>query len=59
MDNLIIWCADIGSIKKKNFGRCRAGLGKIDSFSIGISIEDFAIAIIQDLSNGYKVAVGF
>ncbi|MCB2299888.1 hypothetical protein [Clostridium tagluense] len=59
MDNLIIWCADIGSIKKKNFGWCRAVLGEINNFSIGINIEDFAIGIAKDLSSGYKVAVGF
>ena len=56
---MIIWCADIGSIKKKNFGWCRAELGKIDSWSIGTSIEEFSIGIAKDLSNGYKVAVGF
>ncbi|MBZ9621427.1 hypothetical protein G9F71_000785 [Clostridium sp. FP2] len=59
MDDLIIWCADIGSIKKNNFGWCRAELGERDSFSIGISIEDFAIGIAKDLSSGYKVALGF
>jgi hypothetical protein len=59
MNKLVIWCADIGSIKKKNFGWCRTELGKKDSFSIGISIEEFAIGIAKDLSNGYKVAVGF
>ncbi|HEY8892900.1 MAG TPA: hypothetical protein VIM70_21965 [Clostridium sp.] len=59
MGNLVIWCADIGSIKKKNFGWCRAELGKIDSWSIGTSIEEFSIGIAKDLSNGYKVAVGF
>lgn len=59
MNNLVIWCADIGSIKKKNFGWCRADLGIKDSFSIGSSIEDFAIGIVKDLSYGYKVAVGF
>jgi hypothetical protein len=59
MDNFIIWCADVGLIKKKNLGWCRAELGKKDSFSIGTSIEDFAIGIAKDLSSDYKVALGF
>jgi hypothetical protein len=59
MQDIVIWCADIGSIKKKNFGWCRGELGKINSFSIGTSIEDFAIGIAKDLSSGYKVAIGF
>lgn len=59
MSDLIIWCADIGSIKKKNFGWCRAELGEANRFSIGTSIEEFAIGIAKDLSSGYKVALGF
>lgn len=59
MSDLVIWCADIGSIKNKNFGWCRAELGEAGSFSIGTSIEDFAIGIAKDLSSGYKVALGF
>jgi len=59
MKNVVVYCADIGSIKKKNFGWCRAELGESNSFSIGIIIEDFAVGIAKDLSEGYKVAVGF
>ena len=44
---------------KKNFGWCRAELGEKDIYSIGISIEDFAKGIAEDLSDGYKVALGF
>lgn len=59
MSDLVIWCADIGSVKKKNFGWCRAELSKDNNFSIGTSIEDFADGIAKDLSKGYKVALGF
>jgi hypothetical protein len=56
---IILWCADIGSIKNKRFGWCRAELGTNLSFSYGVNIEDFATGIAQDLSSGYKVALGF
>lgn len=59
MKDIAIWCADIGSVKKKNFGWCRAELSKDNNFSIGTSIEDFADGIAKDLSKGYKVALGF
>lgn len=59
MSDLVIWCADIGSIKKKNFGWCRAELVEKNSFSTGTSIQEFAIGIAKDLSSGYKVALGF
>lgn len=59
MNSLVVWCADIGSIKKNRFGWCRAELGTSNSFSMGSSIEDFAIGIARDLSKGNKVAVGF
>lgn len=59
MQNIIVWCADIGSIKNKRFGWCRAVLGRNEVFSFGISIEDFAQGIAEDLINGHKVAIGF
>ncbi|WP_186431379.1 hypothetical protein [Clostridium sp. BSD9I1] len=59
MQNIIVWCADVGSIKNKRFGWCRAELGTDEGLRCGISIEDFAIGIAQDLSNGYKIALGF
>lgn len=59
MQDIVIWCADIGSIKNKRFGWCRVELGENNSLSSGISIEDFVTGIAKDLSNGYKVALGF
>ncbi|ERI95245.1 hypothetical protein HMPREF1982_00386 [Clostridiales bacterium oral taxon 876 str. F0540] len=59
MQSIIVWCADIGSIKNRRFGWCRAVLGSNKSGSCGISIEDFATGIAEDLSNGYRVALGF
>ncbi|MEG0774387.1 hypothetical protein [Clostridium sp.] len=59
MKNIIVWCADIGSIKNKRFGWCRAVLGTNERFRVGISIEDFVVGIAEDLSNGDKVALGF
>lgn len=59
MKNIIVWCADIGSIKNKRFGWCRANLGLNESFDCGVSIEDFATGIARDLTNGHSVALGF
>lgn len=59
MKDVVIWCADIGSIKKKNFGWCRGRIGNKDDFLLGSSIQDFADGIAKDISNGYKVALGF
>ncbi|MTK13319.1 MAG: hypothetical protein F8N39_14910 [Clostridiaceae bacterium] len=59
MNDLVIWCADIGSVKNKKFGWCRGTTGVKDDFIMGSSIQDFAGGIAKDLSNGYKVALGF
>lgn len=59
MRKLVIWCADIGSIRNKRFGWCRAETGKEETFKYGVSIENFAAGIAQDLSNEQKIALGF
>lgn len=59
MENVAVWCADIGSIKNKKFGWCRAELGIKETITCGNSIEEFATGITNDLSNGRKVALGF
>lgn len=59
MQDFVIWCADIGSIKNKKFGWCRAELGIRETISLGVNIEEFTTGIASDLSNGYKVALGF
>ena len=58
MRDIIIWCADIGSIKNNKFGWCRGIIGAKDDFIMGNSIQDFADGIAKDVSNGYKVALG-
>lgn len=60
MTNIVIWCADIGSVKTNKFGWCR---GVIANGSLEItsdtSIEVMAKKIAEDLSQGRKVALGF
>lgn len=60
MQNFIVYCADIGSIKNKRFGWCR-GLKIEDKFEVitGTDIGEFAEEISDDLSAGKKVALGF
>lgn len=58
MKNLSIYCADVGSIKAKNFGwACSRPTGELES---GTDIAEFAEKISSNiLLNGSKVAVGF
>lgn len=53
--NVIVWCADIGSVKAKRFGWCR---GEGENFAEGVDITEFCRGIAIDLSNGKKVALG-
>jgi len=53
--DIIVWCADIGSVKGKKFGWCRSD-GK--SFVEGTDIVEFCRGIAKDLSAGIKVALG-
>lgn len=59
MQDIIIWCADIGSISKNRFGWCRGTTQANSSLVTGSSIQDFAEGIAKDLSKGYKIALGF
>lgn len=60
MNNLVVWCADIGSVKNKKFGWCRGIEDKERSdFKEGTDIIEFCLGIAKDLSNGKKVAIGF
>jgi len=54
----VVWAADIGSVRKQNFGWCRH---EGDSFALkkGEYITEFARGIAKDLSDNRKVAVGF
>jgi hypothetical protein len=60
MKRLAIYCADIGSVKEKNFGwarRCQADV-EIERGSRE-SISDLANELAKDLERGYPVALGF
>ena len=57
MENLAIFCADVGSIKNKKFGWAASLPGQ--SNISGTSIEDFAELISKEIRAARKVAVGF
>lgn len=57
MKNMVVWVADVGSIKQKRFGWCR-GIDQ-DDRKRGTDIEKFADGIVDDLNNEKKVAIGF
>lgn len=59
--DIAVWVADIGSIKQKNFGWCRAIRNQTEDIStcLGTDIGEFVEGIAKDLSAGDKVAVGF
>lgn len=57
MNNLAIFCADIGSIKLNNFGWA-ASLPGENNLS-GTSIEEFSECIAREISRNSKVAIGF
>jgi hypothetical protein len=52
-----VFCADVGSIKNEKFGWAASFAD--GTRKSGASIEDFALAIAQELSKGRKVAIGF
>lgn len=57
MNNLALFCADIGSIKRKQFGwACMIPSGEEIT---GTSIEEFAAQIAKQYESEAKVAVGF
>jgi hypothetical protein len=53
---LSIFCADIGSIAKENFGWARIHGGAVTT---GTDIAGFADSVATDLGTGYHVALGF
>ena len=57
MDNLSIFCADVGSIKNNKFGW--AASISMGADIMGNSIEDFAENISDQIRIGKKVALGF
>ncbi|CDF58286.1 hypothetical protein [Thermobrachium celere] len=58
MKNISVWCADIGSIKANKFGWCKKDLLE-QNVILGKDIKQFALGIADDLTKGYKVALGF
>ena len=58
MDNLAIFCADVGSIKAGKFGWA-ASLPGESSLLKGRCIEEFSSSITSSISENHKVALGF
>lgn len=57
MDDLVVWTADIGSVRRNRFGWCR--IAPREDAETGKNIDDFVKAIAKDLTYGQKVALGF
>lgn len=59
MENLVVWVADVGSIKRRKFGWCRAVSPSLNVASqFGIEIDQFVRSIYIDLLEGRKIALG-
>lgn len=56
--NLVIYCADVGSIPKKNFGWAKTDTST-NKKSQGSDIDSFCQRISSDLNDGRPVALGF
>ena len=59
MDNLVVWAADVGSIKQGRFGYCRLQADGLQEPQYGEDIGGFADRIAEDLLRGKQVALGF
>ena len=60
MNKLIIYAADIGSVKKKNFGWARLEYGShSDDITSDTCIKSFAQHIREDISKRLRVSLGF
>jgi hypothetical protein len=58
VEDLVVYCADIGSVGKQNFGWARLDAGG-GSTQVGRDIEDLVAATAADLRNKRPVALGF
>lgn len=56
---MVVYCADIGSVKRGRFGWARAQTSHPEEIRFGLSPDDLATAVAADLSTGSKVALGF
>ena len=59
MSSLVIYCADIGSVAKGNFGWARLDYEETPICEVGQDIRDFADRIADDLNTSHPVALGF
>lgn len=60
MNDLVVYCADIGSVKAKRFGWARLCREEIESERRDRgSILDLVAAVVEDLQRGNRVALGF
>lgn len=58
----MLYCADIGSVAKGNFGWARLAVddsGVSNIPSTGLDIHDFANNLVSDFTDGHRVALGF
>ena len=57
---LIIHCADIGSVRRGNFGWARLEVdASVSACNTGCEIQAFADAVAADINAGHSVALGF
>lgn len=59
MSSLVIYCADIGSVAKGNFGWARLECNEAPICIVGQDIREFANRIADDLNAKHPVALGF
>ena len=59
MSSLVIYCADIGSVAKGNFGWARLECVQSPTCIVGQDIREFASRIAGDLNAKHPVALGF
>ena len=59
MSSLVIYCADIGSVAKNNFGWARLNCVESPTPEAGQDISGFADRITDDLNSNHPVALGF
>lgn len=58
-DSLVVYCADIGSVKGGKFGWAGRCIGPNPQESGGTDIQCLVAQVAQDLNSGRKVALGF
>lgn len=57
---MVVYCADIGSVKSRNFGWARLQANRADPSTVtGSDISEFAMRIAADINSGSRVALGF